>query len=423
MKQKAAPKHIIISHVYSRANKGDAALTSVLIQDLRRTFPDAILNILTLSPAKGADSFEGVPEQPGFMYYALHKHRAAWRKLLYTVAMVWATLCWAAWWRLTGKRAYLPREWRSVAEQYAAADLVVSVGGGYLRSRRGLANRLNVPLLLHPWVFCNLLGKPTVLYSQSVGPFVHAYERWMAAAMLKRLRCVMLREDISLALLAKMGVTRNTERTVDSGFLLQALHDVPVREQYHIPQNALLVGVTVRSWLSGESQAAYERAVAAALDSAVERFGVHIIFIPQVTAGHGDDDREASKCVHRLMRHGQAATVITDEPDHATIKGIYDKLDVLLGTRFHSVIFSLTSHVPVLAIEYEHKTSGIMHDLKLGAWVLKIEGITAEELTRKLHKLISRRRTYRSLLQRIVPPYVQQARQTARLLAEYYYRK
>ena len=163
------PKTIIISHVYSSDNKGDSALTSVLIRDLKKQFPKAALQILKLDAANG-DEFEGVPERPSFMYYALNKYKHPFLKLAYTLYMIPATLLWAIWFRKTGKRLPLTKELSAVAQMYANADLVVAVGGGYIRSRKGLMNRINIPLLLHPLLFGHLLRKPTVLYPQSVGP-------------------------------------------------------------------------------------------------------------------------------------------------------------------------------------------------------------------------------------------------------------
>ena len=40
-----------------------------------------------------------------------------------------------------------------------------------------------------------------------------------------------------------------------------------------------------------------------------------------------------------------------------------------MGTRFQSVVLSLMSGTRAVAIEYEHKTRGIMRDLGLEAWV------------------------------------------------------
>lgn len=415
------PKKIIISHVYSSDNKGDAALTSVLIQDLRGKFPQAAITILRLESIKTDSVFEGVPEKPSFMYYAINRYHNPLAKLSYSLYMVSATLLWAYWRRWTGRTMYLPAHLAKVAAMYAESDLIVPVGGGYIRSRQGLANRFNIPLLLHPLWLGHVLKKPTVLYAQSMGPFQNGFERTLTAFVLKRMTLILLREDTSVKLLKSMGVSDNVRRAIDSGFLLKSVGPLNIRKTYKIPTRKLLVGVTVRSWLVGEAQARYEQAVATTLDNIIESSKAHIIFIPQVTATKGDDDRLVSTRVRDLMQHTTATTLIADEPDHHRIKAIYDKLDILLGTRFHSVIFSLTSYVPVVAIEYEHKTSGIMHDLKLDKWVIAIEDVTAPKLSKLLKKLVKEQAQYRSQLQKRLPPYVQQASEAADMLAKSYY--
>lgn len=417
------PKNIIISHVYSSDNKGDAALTSVLIDDIKRKFPDAAITILRLESVKDNEYFEGVPEKPSFMYYALNKYRNPLGKLIYATYMMAATLARAAWLRATGYHLYLPRHLREIAQIYEQADLIVPVGGGYIRSRKGILNRWNIPLLLHPLLFGYLLGKPTVLYSQSVGPFQNKMENWMVAYVLRRMNLILLREDTSVELLAKLGVTHNITRAIDSGFLLRSADMPTVRKLHGIASDKLLVGVTVRSWLKGEAQTDYEEAVAKSLDCLVTTLDAHVIFIPQVTVIKGDDDRLVSHRVQGMMQNTEATTLIDDTPDHHHIKAIYDSLDILLGTRFHSVIFSLTSYVPVLAIEYEHKTSGIMHDLGLGGWVVKIEDVTAQTLTELLQKLVLVQADYRDYLRECLPPYVLRAQKNADLLAETYFSK
>lgn len=410
------PKNIIISHVYSSDNKGDAALTSVLIDDLKRKFPRGAITILKLESVEEDGKFEGVPEKPSFMYYVANKYHNPLLKLAYALYMMSATLLWAAWLRATGFHLYLPAHLRKVAQMYEQADLIVPVGGGYIRSRKGLVARFNIPLLLHPLLLGHLLGKPTVLYSQSMGPFQNKLEEVMVAYVLKRMTLILIREDTSVTLLADIGVHENVQRSIDSGFLLQSKEKIDVRKKYSIPADKLLVGVTVRSWLNGDAQKTYEKAVAKALDILCETSAAHIVFIPQVTATKGDDDRIVSKRVHSFMHHKKSATVINNTPDHHRIKSIYDSLDILLGTRFHSVIFSLTSHVPVLAIEYEHKTSGIMRDLKREDWVIKIEEATAQNLTDRLQKLVREQVEYRKHLRRYLPPYVHRASQTIDLL-------
>ncbi|HET9411568.1 MAG TPA: polysaccharide pyruvyl transferase family protein [Candidatus Saccharimonadales bacterium] len=418
-KNNPTPRNVLITNVYSSDNKGDAALTSVLVKDIKRAFPSAAVRILSLESTR-AGVFEDVPVQPAFMAYVLNSKKNPLLKLLYALYMVPATLGWALVYKALGWRLPLPNHLQQVVGAYVAADLIIGVGGGYIRSRKGLVQRLNIPLLLHGLLVGRFLGKTTALYSQSVGPFLGPLEEPMVAAVLRRMDLIILREDVSVALLKRLGVTKNVVRSVDSGFLLASDRTANVRATYNIAKDKLLLGVTVRKWLQGEAQVAYEKAVAGALDSAVQKLGAHVIFIPQVTAAKGDDDRQPSMRVQQYMKFASEATVVSDTPDHHDIKSMYNELDMLLGTRFHSVIFSLTSYVPVVAIEYEHKTSGIMHDLQLDDWVIKIEDVTTDRLIRMLRRLAGERAQYVQHLRRHLPPYVEQAHNTIQLVAQAY---
>lgn len=401
---------ILITHVYSSDNKGDAALTSILLESLEQEFPRARFTILSLNQSQNSSGCTAT-EAPSFMSYALYRYHNPLLKLLYTLGMVTSTLAWAWWYSQTRQKLPLPNHLRRTAEQYLHADLIVPVGGGYLRSRRGLMNRLNIPLLLHPLLVGALLGKPTVLYTQSVGPFQNKIEEKMMAYVMKRMTTILIREDTSVALLAKLGVTDNVVRGVDAGFLLRTTQRISLRDTYHIPRKKVLIGVTVRSWLTETKQETYERAVAKALDDAIELHNAHVIFIPQVTAANGDDDRISSRRVLSYMRNQRNATIVDDVMDHHQIKAFYDDLDLLLGTRFHSVIFSLTSFIPVVAIEYEHKTSGIMRDLGLESWVVPIELVSAAKLSSLLQGAITNRNAYSQVLAQRIPPYQQRATQ------------
>ena len=413
-----APKQIVISHVYSRDNKGDAVLTSVLIADLKRKYPDAHISILALQPGRG--KFEGCKEYPSFMSFVLTNSLHPLTKLTRMLYMIPVTLLWAAGLAYAGRQFWLPNQLQITAQLYAQADLVVPVGGGHIRSQKGTMGLFNVLLLLHPLWFGVILKKPTILYSQSIGPFRNRFENQLAALTLKRMTLILLREDTSMELLKNIGVRNNIMRSIDSGFLHVSNKKVNLRKLYNIASDELIIGVTVRAWLDKIGQAAYEKAVAKTLDTILDTVHARVIFIPQVTAGKGDDDRTISRRVFKLMKRQDTAIVIENEPDHHEIKALYDNLDILLGTRFHSVIFSLTSHVPVMAIEYEHKTSGIMHDLELDQWVMKIEAVSEVELTEKMMKLINEKHIYKQLLRKRLPAYIKQARQTVDLLDQAY---
>jgi colanic acid/amylovoran biosynthesis protein len=100
------------------------------------------------------------------------------------------------------------------------------------------------------------------------------------------------------------------------------------------------------------------------------------------------------------------------------LKSLYANLDFLIGTRFHSVIFSLASFVPCIAIEYEHKTGGIMRELGLHRWVIPFEDVTAERLQSLFDELIQNADSYRAYLREVIPPYIIQSQAFATTLKQ-----
>lgn len=64
-------------------------------------------------------------------------------------------------------------------------------------------------------------------------------------------------------------------------------------------------------------------------------------------------------------------------------------MSYFIGTRMHSNIFALSSGIKTLAISYEPKTEGIMKDLGLSEYVIKIENVNSRILNEKFNKLIS----------------------------------
>ena len=138
---------------------------------------------------------------------------------------------------------------------------------------------------------------------------------------------------------------------------------------------------------------------------------LNVIFIPQVTSQlFDDDDRSVAKRIIVKMKEKSFVWGIEQEMSHYEIKSFYANMNYIVGTRFHSVIFSLTSYVPAVAIEYEHKTRGIMKDLDLTDWVIKLEDLTAERLIKKFDKLVLKQEEYIASLKAQIPSYIKDAR-------------
>ena len=415
--ESASGTKILVSHFFSRYNKGDAALASTLVSELQRQFDHPEISILTLDKTLPDELFEGLPLESNFIYYSSFRFKSRSCKLAYALLMLSTTLVYGWCWRRLHIKVWLPKVLRPIMQRYIDADLIVAVGGGYLNGSKSFNSLYSTVLILHPFILSRLLGKPTVLFSQSYGPFKYVVERRLLGQVISR--CVALalvREDQSMDFLATLGVT-NAVRSVDTAFLLGtegATSDL--RHALGLPPEQLIVGVTVRDWLESSGQARYETSIAGVVDHLIARQGAFIVFIPQVTAAFfNDDDRVTARSVAKRVVHSDHVYLLEDELTCHELKAVYEDINFLIGTRFHSVIFSLTSHVPSLVIQYNHKASGIMTDLDLSEWVVNIEDTSTPKLIRMVDQLIESAQDYRTHLAAVIPPYVERAREAVEL--------
>lgn len=224
-----------------------------------------------------------------------------------------------------------------------------------------------------------------------------------------------------MGLLKQIGVTIPLHRSVDSGFAFNLRTNYDLRKKIGAKQGQLIFGTTARQWLSSEKQAKYESSLTKTIDYIIAKYDAKVILIPQVTAEfHNDDDRVVHSRIASMVKQPGNAIALNDKLSHSEIKAAYDSLDYLIGTRFHSVIFALTSRVPALAIEYEHKTGGIMNDLGLDKWVIKMEKVSSTGLIQKVDQLVNGRRTYVEQLQKLLPRYIERTSEPIKIVEREY---
>lgn len=412
---------ILVTHVYSNHNKGDAALLSVLLDDLKRGFSNPDITILTLDKIESGETFDGEKMENSFMHYARDKYSNIILKIGYAAYILIYTFIWAFFYKFFSFDLNFNDSIHKVIKHYKDADLIVPVGGGYIRSQPGFNGTFVLIFILHPILFASIIGKTTVGYSQSVGPFGTKLQENLAKFVVKRIKGIVLREKISEEILKRWGQNSNVYLSVDSGFLFKSDSDKELKKKIGIPDDKKIVGVTVRSWLDDEKQEKYEKDIAFLCDYVSEKLDFFVVFIPQVTVeNHNDDDRVSSRRVISYMNNKDNVLMLNDKFDHKVIKSIYGSLDFLIGTRFHSVIFALTSTVPSIAIQYEHKTRGIMRDLNLEKWVIDIDKTDKNLLVKMFDELYSNRAEYVKQLNTSLPPYIDKAKQTIEIVKSIY---
>jgi len=92
--------------------------------------------------------------------------------------------------------------------------------------------------------------------------------------------------------------------------------------------------------------------------------------------------------VLHFLKTSVGATWINENLTCRELKLLYSHFEFFVGTRFHSVIFSLTSKVPSIAIGYGgNKAKGIMSFFELENYTVSIDDVESKQLIKMFDSL------------------------------------
>lgn len=272
-------------------------------------------------------------------------------------------------------------------EALRESDGCVVKGGGFVHTYGHLQDPYYLWFNLYYVILALRLRKKVIFFPNSFGPIQGTINRIILRMILNRCTLVYTREKVSQKCLENIGCA-NTRPSVDLAYFCKAL-DTDTAEIQGSGRPRL--GVTVRPYRFPESanpNKSYIDYIHALADFCDYHCDYDIFFIVQVQgpSAHEDDRIAISDVIKRSKRSD--LNVIDGDYDYKDLISIYSKMDFLIGTRFHSVIFSQITRVPCLAIAYGgNKSQGIMAELGLSEFVIDINEVSFMDLNAMFEKL------------------------------------
>ncbi len=375
---------VFIPNVTTPTNLGDAAMYKSLRELIRRAFPQARVAIGTGDPQLQTDTT--VKKQLSVFDWMIMDRRDPITRI---IRMLWVSLYYVSYvWRMPWLRQN--KALSDLLVSYEQADLVVTVGCGFLRARPGISQAINLFLVLFLFRFAKVLKKQVIVSPLSFGPFAYEWEARMCAQVLDGFTVVGAREEYSYMAMQKYGV-KNVVLSCDQALLL------PKRKGNQSKRP--VVGFVIRPWLPLEGQNSLEKAYALALFSLQQKTDVELLPIVQVQAPYAqkeDDSVALARVVSTLDMLGARVRkpIILRDISHA--EKTYGATVLVLGMRMHANIISATQYVPFVAIAYEYKTQGIAGTLGMNDFVLPCEDVTPEVLSGLLERAFRQRTALRT---------------------------
>lgn len=377
---------------------GDAAILQGEIHALREVFgADAEIDVGEQTPTVAQRLYPGVRFHAGL--HVRHAHWPRWRSHGGVASLRKRRTTLAV--KLLGSAPWLARlllsaEQRRHLDLVARADVVVATGGTYFVEHYDFTAKADELLA------AQALGKPTFLFTQSMGPFTRAKSQATMRRVVAGCRGAFLRDERSRGHLTAIGADASKLQVhADAAFAL-ATPEAP--RPAVAPAAGAAEGtpraraaISVRSWShfkkgSGDDAGdRYRRAVADAA-RALARDGVAVTFLSTcqgVPEYWTDDSRFAAKLVAELLPGEPGIAVDTSFRTPAQLAEALRGFDVAIATRMHFAILALAVATPVVAIAYEFKSRELLRAMGREAWAFDIEEVSADGLVRAVRAALA----------------------------------
>jgi polysaccharide pyruvyl transferase CsaB len=253
-------------------------------------------------------------------------------------------------------------------------------------------------------MLADLNNKPCMIYSVGVGPLRSVDAMSLTRMSFELADVATVRDDESLevvrSLVADPGVIHVS---ADAAFALVAdkKTSAEVIAKIRPDRNTMMIAVALRYWEFGVSAEKWQIQVAAAFDRFIETHPCYLLFVPMQSQPTGKitDDAHVARNVISLMRHADAATLLEDPHSPADIAGIIAQCDLVVGMRFHSLVFALKEAVPAVGIVYDTKVRNLMSRLNVLQYGLDLVTLKSQQLCETMKNAWENRSEIRSHLQ------------------------
>lgn len=361
--------HIVIVN-QPLGNRGDEAAHRALVREINKRFPEAKVEVF--SPNGNPAILKEISVKNPNNYYNSEKisyrfYRYFVRYILYSPALypLWG----------------LQPIFRAWINKLKWADVVVCAPGGICMG--GFMNWSHVSFL----AIAKYYHKPIIYFCRSIGPFSDETKdkkvfKRVSIDLLKHFDYISLRDGKSQKLADSLGVKYHS--TTDAAFLDNTEVSVPNEIKAVIGDKKYIVFVpnslTWHFYYKNTPQDYINTYYIDIIKHIEQRYpDCQIVMLPQTFMNPSwGNDVDYFRDLHKKYPSNQI-TVIDDiygsDVQQAVIKGS----EMVIGARYHSVVFAINQARPFCALSYEHKIEGLLQILKSTDSMIDIKDIFADK--------------------------------------------
>lgn len=346
-------------------NRGDESAHRALMRSLNKFFPETKITVLNYMDYLNAEE-EFIVEHPNNEYI----------RFLFPKNWLALSFC-----KFITKFGFINLGvhchpiLRRLLPFYKNADLILCAPGGICMG--GFQNWRHLFLLL----LAKLLHKPLVYYSRSFGPF--PIETWqnrrfkkLALDMLHYFDFLSIRDAETMCLADSLGI--KYVPAIDTAFLEQPRVDIPIEVQNKLTDRYIVFVPNSLTWhyaYKKYSQNMIDYFYIRLMQGLRSLYPQHqILMLPQLCSlGEKGDYAYFKSLLHGY--NDDNVFVVPDIYGSDIQQTIIKDAKLVIGARYHSIVFAINNKVPFLALSYEHKIAGLLEELDLSECKVNINDV------------------------------------------------
>ncbi|MCD4844281.1 MAG: polysaccharide pyruvyl transferase family protein [Methanosarcinales archaeon] len=279
-----------------------------------------------------------------------------------------------------------------------------------------------------------IIGKPVIIYGESIGPFKNHQLKFLTKVVLNRVSLILVREEISFKYLSEMGVNKSKIRlTNDPAFALipasQERIEIILSQENIKKGNKPFIGISPVQGIRPDifpqiigfekKYEEYIEFIANITDYIQEKLDANIVFVPHVLR-HDDDDRIICEKIMQKIENKKNVVILKGMYTADELKGIISQFDIFLGSRMHATIASTSMYVPTIALAHSHKFIGIIGGiLDQNDFVIDLRKSNTEDLLNETKSKIDYSWKNRDIIREKLYESMKKAREKAFLNGKY----
>ncbi|MBN1683657.1 polysaccharide pyruvyl transferase family protein [Candidatus Bathyarchaeota archaeon] len=332
---------VITGAGYGLRNLGDEAFLSVMIKRFRQENPHVRITVLSFDPAETKK------------LHNVEANKAVGIKALLTLLK---------------------------------SDKIVLGGGGIFDTYVGGSVNLTCYYSLIISTIGLLFKKKIQFYAIGANSLFNKFVRKFLFFLMNRPSVdISVRDRESSRELRSVGVKKEIKVVMDPAVDLPSVPKdkvLKIFKKYDVDLDKKIIGFTLRS-IGGSREKEIIKSTSNLVNWLIDQ-KIQVAFIPMAKATHKKDENDLlflQKILH-MIKNKKSVKIIDCDLTPSEVKGIINRLDLLIGMRFHSFIFAHSTKTPFIGISYSKKVSAFLNSI--GEEELKIEDVSFIALKTKI---------------------------------------